>query len=142
MIKNKRYYKYKGPRDNTNLKNFILKTHEEFSSSKIPSNLPTFWENISNGFSDFSHEIIRIYKSGNTIAIVILSFLFGLVFIFIMAIFYFLFCNNLKTPEQITSKRLTMNPGTSTNSNTSQDREYRTNTSELLKKRSSKRRDE
>lgn len=135
FIKNEKVYRFKGPRDETTLKDFILRNYKSYPTSDIPDGLPSFWESLKNGFSDFTGEIIAIYKSGNTTAIAILSFLFGLVFVLVAAIFYFLFCDK---PQKYDPKRSSYRQSSSS---IKKDSQTLNSSGEGLKKRSTRRRE-
>lgn len=107
LIKDEKAYKYSGARDEKSLTDFIFKSYEKFEVQEIPNDLPTFFENLSNLFSEFVSEVINIYKSGNTTAIAILSFLFGLIFVLILAITYFSCFDPCASPKRTSLKRST-----------------------------------
>lgn len=94
LIKDKRVYYFKGPRDEMTLRQFILKTHHDFESTKVPDELPTFFENVQEALSQMVQVMIQIYRSDNTMAKVVLSFLFGIIFVLLSAICYFSCCGD------------------------------------------------
>jgi hypothetical protein len=94
LIKNNIAYKFKGSRDEKTLKDFIFKNYSEFDSTKVPTELPTFMENVQETMVQTIAVIRHIYASENTMAKVILSFLFGVVFVLVLAVCYFSCCDS------------------------------------------------
>ena len=112
-------------RDEKSLKNFILKDYNDFSSAEVPTELPTFTENIMEALSEMYQFIMQIYNSDNTTAKIILSFLFGIIFVLFSAVFYFgciytekpgVSHRNSKARESTSSERASLSNNDSRNS--------------------------
>ena len=89
-------------RDEKSLKAFILKNYTNFPGNVVPTELPTFSENMMEAMSEIYHFISQIYASDNTSAKIILSFLFGVIFVLFSAVCYF---GCFSTDEPRMSKR-------------------------------------
>lgn len=104
FIKNERVYDYTGPRDERSIKYFISQGYQDSKYGSIPTDLPTFFETFANVFSQIAREITAIFKSGNKMAIGLVSFLFGIVFILIGAIVWLSCCDPFKKPARQSSR--------------------------------------
>ena len=107
--------------------------------------MPTFTENVKEALSELVYFIVQVYNGENTKAKVILSFLFGMIFVLFSAICFFTCCSS---DEPVKRKRTSVKTRDSTGSERSSlvNDKSRNSTSgtenESVKKRSTARRRE
>lgn len=123
LVKNNQVFKFKGPRDEATLKRFISTDYSKFESTSVPTELPTFMENLKEALAQSVEVVGHIYSSDNTMAKVILSFLFGVVFVLVLAICYFSCCEK-PAPSRLSkrnSSRNSSSAGSNRNSTSGQE---------------------
>ena len=143
LMKNNQVYRFKGHRDEKTLKDFIFKNYSKFEATLVPTELPTFFENMKEAASQIVTVIFEIYNSDNTTAKVILSFLFGVIFVLVSAVCYFVCCDSVsEMPKKRVSTR--QSSGSQRQSTSTEDSRLSTPATENgnVKKRSTARRRE
>ena len=132
-------YKFKGPRDANTLRKFIEKNYNKVNGTVVPNELPTFFENLKEGMQQMIEAVVQIYQSDNNVAKIVLSFLFGIIFVLTAAVCFFSCYNSEPVrPSRVSSKR----ESTASQRESSKPNESRISDTgnETLKKRSTARR--
>ena len=91
VIDNNKMYSFSGARNEDNLNRFIRDEWDQARSYRLPDKLPSFWEEIYNGFMEMTNEIGYVYKSKNLLLKVFISIFLIVLASLIGAIGYFLY---------------------------------------------------